>query len=410
MKFKTLRTLASVALVGGLAVSVLPAISSASTPTVKNSTFNTSFSTMKYLKSIVAKGHGSIAAILPDTKTSARYTEFDAPYLKQAFKAAGLKSSQYIVQNAQGSDATQFNMAQADIAKGAKVLLVDPLDSTTGALIEQYAKDHGVKTIDYDRLTLGGARSYYVSFDNVKVGGLIGQGEVSCLSAWNVPSPQVLYISYGSPTDNNATLFKQGYDAVLKAAGFNVDATTLTGNKQTVLESAGTWDGNQALTDFQGAFTAHPSINAVLTPNDNNASGIIAFLQSKGLKPKTIPFTGQDASLVGFQNVISGYQCGTVYKPIWLEAQAAAALAVYLRAGIKPPKGIVNGTTADTLRHLKVPSALLTATWVTADKVEATVIKDHVIKASDLCTTNAPTVQGSQQPTYAADCSTYGIK
>jgi D-xylose transport system substrate-binding protein len=410
MKFKTTRTLASVALVGGLAVSVLPAVSSASTPTVKNSTFNTSFSTMKYLKSVVAKGKGSIAAILPDTKSSARYTEFDAPYLKKAFKAAGLKSNQYIVQNAQGSDATQFNMAQADIAKGAKVLLVDPLDSTTGALIEQYAKDHGVKTIDYDRLTLGGARSYYVSFDNVKVGQLIGQGEVTCLASWNVPSPQVVYISYGSPTDNNATLFAQGYNKVLTAAGFNTGATTLTGNKQTVLESAGTWDGNQALTDFKGAYTAHPSINAVLTPNDNNASGIIAYLQSQGLKPKTIPFTGQDASLVGFQNVISGYQCGTVYKPIWLEAQAAASLAVYLRAGIKPPKGIVNGTTKDTLRHLNVPSALLTATWVTADKVEATVIKDHVIVASQLCTSTSPTVAGSPQPTYAADCTTYGIK
>jgi D-xylose transport system substrate-binding protein len=364
---------------------------------------------MKQLKSIVAKGKGSIAVILPDTKTSARYTEFDAPYLKKAFKAAGLKTGQFIVQNAQGSDATQFSDAQADIAKGAKVLLVDPLDSTTGALIEQYAKDHGVKTIDYDRLTLGGARTYYVSFDNVKVGALIGQGEVSCLSSWNVPSPTVLYISYGSPTDNNATLFAKGYNAVLTAAGFNTGATTLSGSKQTVLESAGTWDGNQALLDFQGAFTAHPSINAVLTPNDNNASGIIAYLQSKGLKPKTIPFTGQDASLVGFQNVISGYQCGTVYKPIWLEAQAAASLAIYLRAHIKPPKGLVNGSTPDTLEHHGVPSVLLTATWVTADKVEATVVKDKVIVPSQLCTATAPTVAGSSQPTYAADCTTYGI-
>jgi D-xylose transport system substrate-binding protein len=300
-------------------------------------------------------------------------------------------------------------MAQADIAKGAKVLLVDPIDSTTGAVIEGFAKAHGVKVIDYDRLTLGGARAYYVSFDNVAVGTLIGQGEMACLTSWNVTNP-VVYISYGSPTDNNATLFAKGYNAVLSAAGFNTTATTLTGAKQTVLESAGTWDATQALTDFQGAFTAHPTINAAVTPNDNNASGIIAFLQGKGLKPKTFPFTGQDASLVGFQNVISGYQCGTVYKPIWLEAQAAAALAVYLRAGIKPPAGLVNGSTPDTLTHQGVKSVLLTATWVTADKVESTVIKDKVIKVSDLCTSSAPTVQGSPQPTYAADCTTYGIK
>ena len=410
MKFKTGRTLASVALVGSFVAAVLPSVSSASTPTVKDSTFNTSYSTMKYLKTIVHKGKGSIAVILPDSKTSARYTEFDAPNLIRAFKTAGLTGKQYIVQNAQGSDATQFNMAQADIARGAKVLVVDPLDSTTGAVIEGFAKAHGVAVIDYDRLTLGGARSYYVSFDNVAVGTLIGKGEVSCLAAWNVPTPQVLYISYGSPTDNNATLFAKGYNAVMKAAGFTTTATTTTGNKQSVLESAGTWDPVQAGTDFQGAFTAHPTINAALTPNDSNASSVITYLQGKGLKPKTFPTTGQDASLVGFQHVISGYQCGTVYKPIWLEAQAAAALAIYLRAGIKPPPGLANGTVSDTLEHHNVKSVLLTATWVTPNKVEATVIKDKVIKASALCTNTAPTVAGSTQPTYATDCTTYGIK
>src|SRR5487761_1893798 len=405
MNLKTGRTLASVALVGGIAAMALPVTSSASTPTVSNSTFNTSFSSMKYLKSVVAKGKGSIAVILPDTKTSARYTEFDRPYLLKAFKAAGLTSSQYIVQNAQGNDATQFNMAQADIAKGAKVLLVDPLDSTTGALIEQYSKDHGVKTIDYDRLTLGGARTYYVSFDNVKVGALIGQGAVSCLAAWKVKSPQTMYISYGSPTDNNATLFAQGYNAVLKKAGFNTTKTTLSGTKQSVLESAGTWDPVQAGVDFQGAFTAHKSINAAVTPNDSNASSVITYLQGKGLKPYTFPTTGQDASLVGFQNVISGYQCGTVYKPIWLEAQAAASLAVYLRAGIAPPSSLVNGTSSDTLLNVKVPSVLLTATWVTPTKIQATVIKDKVIIASQLCTKTAPKVPGYKSPTYAADCT-----
>jgi D-xylose transport system substrate-binding protein len=409
MKLRTGRIVTSAAIVGSLTLAALPAVSSAGTPTVKNSTFNTSFSTMKYLKSIVAKGKGSIAVILPDTKTSQRYVQFDAPYLIKAFKAAGLTSKQYIVQNAQGSDSTQFNMAQADIAKGAKVLVVDPLSSTTGAVIEGYARAHGVKVIDYDRLTLGGARAYYVSFDNVKVGQLIGQGELACLTAWNVTNP-VLYISYGAPTDNNATLFANGYNGVLTAAGFNTTATTTTGAKQTVLESAGTWDATQALSDFQGAFTAHPTINAVLTPNDNNASGIIAYLQGKGLKPKILPFTGQDASLVGFQNVISGYQCGTVYKPIWLEAQAAAALAVYLRAGLNPPAGLVNGTTPDSVLKKNVKSVLLTATWVTAEKVQATVIKDKVIKASDLCTSNAPQVANFTAPTYAADCTTYGIK
>lgn len=411
MNLRTGKALASVALVGSFVVAMLPDVSGAgaATNTVSDSTFNTSFSTMKYLKSIVAKGKGSIAVILPDTVTSARYTEFDAPYLKAAFKAAGMNAKQYVVQNAQGSPSVQYTDAQADIAKGAKVLVLDPLDSTTGAVIEAYARARGVAVIDYDRLTLGGARSYYVSFNNVSVGTLIGTGLMSCIKAWNVKNP-VVYVMRGAPTDNNATLFAQGYNAVLNKNGF--DATK--GSANTILENTGTWTPSVALTDFQGAYTAHPSINAVVTPNDENAAPIISYLQSKGLAAKTIPFTGQDATLTGFQNIISGYQCGTVYKPIWLEAQAAAALAIYLRAHVKPPKGLVNGTSTDTSATInslkKVPSVLLTATWVTAATVQKTVIKDKVIKAKDLCTNTAPTVEGKTVPTYAADCKTYGIK
>ena len=402
MNFKTARILASVTLVGSVAAAMLPAVSSASTPTVSDSTFNTSLSTMKYLKSVVAKGSGSIAVILPDTTSSTRYTEFDAPYLKASFAAAGLKASQYIIQNAQGSTTTQLTDAQADITKGAKVLLVDALDSTTGANIEKYAKQHGVKVIDYDRLVLGGSRNYYVSFNNVAVGTLIGQGVVSCISSWKVAKP-VVYVMKGSPTDNNATLFAQGSNAVLAKQHYTL-----------VKQGTGTWDAPTALVDFKGAYTANKKINAVVTPNDENAAPIIAYLQSLGLKPKAIPFTGQDATLTGFQNIISGYQCGTVYKPIWLEAQAAAALAIYLRAGIKPPSGLVNGTTPDSmatsmaLKH--VASVLLTPSWVTASTIEKTVIKDKVIKASQLCTGVAPKVHGQTVPTFKADCKTYGIK
>ncbi len=409
MRLRKVRALACAALVGSFIVAALPQVSSASTPTVSDSTFTTSFSTMKYLKGVVAKGRGSIAVILPDTVSSTRYTEFDAPSLKSAFLAAGLKTKQFTIQNAQGSDTTQYTDAQADIAKGAKVLVLDPLDSTTGAVIEAYAKARGVKVIDYDRLTLGGARSYYVSFNNVAVGTLIGKGLLSCITAWNVKNP-IVYVMRGAPTDNNATLFAQGYDAVLNANGYN----TTAGSANTINESVGTWTPSQALTDFQGAISANQKINAVVTPNDENAAPIIAFLQSEGLPPKTFPFTGQDATLTGFQNIISGYQCGTVYKPIWLEAQAAAALAIYLRAGVKPPSGLVNGTATDssaTIASFKnVPAVLLTATWVTPANVESTVIHDKVIAASALCTSSAPTAKGQTLPTYAADCTTYGIK
>ncbi|MGC8511131.1 MAG: sugar ABC transporter substrate-binding protein, partial [Acidimicrobiales bacterium] len=349
----------------------------------------------------------AIGVILPDEVTSTRYVEFDAPDLATAFTDAGLSTSEFNIQNAQGSDATEITDAQAMIANGAKVLLVDPLDASTGASIEAAAAKAGVKVIDYDRLTLGGSRQYYVSFNNVRVGQLIGQGMLSCLAAWHVKKP-VLYVMYGATTDNNATLFGEGYNAVLKKKGFS-PGEGAPSTKNTINESTGTWTPSVALTDFQGAYSAHPNINAVVTPNDENAAPIISYLQSKGLKPKKIPFTGQDATLTGFQNILAGYQCGTVYKPIWLEAQAAATLAFYLAAGKTPPAGLVNGTTEDTVSHVAVPSVLLTPSWVTAPKIASTVIKDGVINPVALCTNQRPTVHGFRAPTYAQDCKIYKI-
>ena len=275
---------------------------------------------MKTLAPLAAEGKGLVGVLLPDTTTSARYVEFDAPYLKQAFEAAGLKSDQYKIDNAQGSASTMQQQAEADITAGATVLLVDPLDPGSGAAIESNAESKGVKVIDYDRLVTGGpADRYYVSFNNVTVGQLIGKGEESCIAAWNVAKPNILVMD-GDPTDNNAKLFAQGYNGIL-APHFSDKSYVKVG------EPAGTWDPPTAQTTFEQQFTAHPNINAVITPNDDNANAVISVLQKNKVPPKTFPTTGQDASPSGLQNILKGYQCGTVYKPIYLEAQAAAALA-----------------------------------------------------------------------------------
>ncbi len=400
MRIHSKRALVAMMLVGGLLAAACSSNSSSSTTTTSGSgsgsatvsatSFTNDFSAMSKLKGLAAAGKGNIAVILPDTVSSARYTEFDAPYLEKAFSTAGLSSSQYSVQNAQGSDSTQLTDAQSAISAGASVLVVDALDSGVGTSIESYAKSHGVPVIDYDRLVLGGSRQYYVSFNNVKVGTLIGNGLVSCVASWNVAKPQ-LAVMVGSPTDNNATLFAQGYDAVLApkfASGAYVKAAT----------PAGTWDPPTAETEFQQALTAHPGINAAVVPNDENAAPIITYLKTLGTPAKKFPITGQDATLIGIQNVISGYQCGTVYKPIYLEAQATAALALYLRAGKTAPTALVNGTTEDTTSHVAVRSVLLLPTWVTPTTVQSTVVADNFVPASQICT-----------GTYAADCTTYGI-
>ncbi|MGA2968802.1 MAG: substrate-binding domain-containing protein [Acidimicrobiales bacterium] len=374
----------------GVAVGAASSASGA-TKVISASSINSSYSAMKLLKAITAKGKGGVAVILPDEVSSNRWVDFDAPDIKRALLLAGMKASQITIENSQGSDATAISMAQAAILKGDKVIIYCALDSATGATIEKNAAKSGVKVIDYDRLVLGGSDKYYVSFNNVTVGTLLGNGLVSCIKAWNVTSPKVI-VGVGSPTDNNATLFADGYDAVL-----NPLFTAGTYTKEATL--AGTWDPPTALTEFQQAFTANPTTNALLSPNDENAAPIITYLQTQGVKPDTFPITGQDATATGLQNIIAGYQCGTVYKPVPLEAQAAVALAMYARAGLKVPKSLDNGTTLDSTTGKKVPSVLLSPYWVTASTIEKTVVADKFVPASQICTTTA----------LQADCTTFGI-
>jgi len=352
--------------------------SSAAVPSVDASAFTADFSLMKQLTGLASQGKGMIGVLLPDTTTSARYVTYDAPYLTQAFQAAGLSSDQFKIDNAQGQASTMQQQAEADITAGASVLLVDPLDVGSGAAIESNAESKGVKVIDYDRLVTGGpADRFYVSFDNVKVGQLIGQGEVDCITAWNVSNPNILIMD-GDPTDNNAKLFAQGYNGVL-------DPKFKDGSYVKVGEPAGTWDPPTAETTFEQQYTAHPNINAVVTPNDDNANAVISVLQKNQIPAKSFPTTGQDASPSGLQNILKGYQCGTVYKPIYLEAQAAAALALYLRAGLTPPSTLVNATTSDTTLSKDIASVYTTPIWVTTDNMADTVVKDGAIKVSDLC-------------------------
>jgi D-xylose transport system substrate-binding protein len=355
-----------------------PASSAAAAPEIAAGDFTADFSVMSQLKDVAAQGKGMIQVLLPDTTTSTRYVQYDAPYLAQAFEAAGLSADQFKIDNAQGSVSTMQTQADAAIAAGASVLLVDPLDPGSGAAIEQKAIDAGLKVIDYDRLVTGGPKDrYYVSFDNVKVGELIGQGMVDCIDGWGVKDPNILVMA-GDPKDNNAKLFKEGYMGVLQPK-FDDGSYVNAG------EPAGTWQPQEAATTFEQQYTANEKINAVVTPNDDNANAVIAVLKKNKIGEKTFPTTGQDASMPGLQNILTGFQCGTVYKPIYLEAQAAAALALYLRAGLEPPASLVAATTEDTEIGAQIPSVYAVPIWVTSDNMADTVVKDGAVKVDELC-------------------------
>jgi D-xylose transport system substrate-binding protein len=375
----------------GSSSSTTTTTTTSSAPSFNAAAVTNDFTALAALKSLAAAGKGKVAAILPDTTSSTRYVEFDQPDIKKALLAAGLPASDIIVQNALGSDSTFLTDAQTDITNGATVLMIDPEDPGTGVQVENYAKSHGVAVIDYDRLSSGGPPDDYVSFNNVNVGKLIGQGFQSCVTAWHVSHPNVV-VMRGDPTDNNAALFYQGYyDDVLKA-DFSSGKYTLVAN------TAGTWDPPTALTEFEQAFTAHKNINSAVIPNDENGAPIITYLKSHGVKPNTFPTTGQDATLTGLQNVLTGYQCGTVYKAVYKEAGAAAALAMYLRANKSAPASLLNGKTTDPKDHNSVPSVLLTPQWVTPTNMKDTVVKDNFVPTKQLCA-------GST----AAACKKYGI-
>jgi D-xylose transport system substrate-binding protein len=296
---------------------------------------------------------GSVAVLLPDSDSSVRWETVDRPFLQRAFQQAGIEAT---IQNAEGDAARQRQQAEQAITNGAKVILLVNLDSGSGAAIAANAKSQGASVIDYDRLTLNGDSDYYVSFDNERVGRLQGEGLVNCLEQENVENPRIAVLN-GSPTDNNATLFKRGYDSVLNPKFESGEYTEVA--DQSVPE----WDNQRALTIFEQMLQrADNDIDGVLAANDGLGNAVISALRSRRLDP--IPVTGQDATLQGVQNIVQGYQCMTVYKAIAKEADAAADLAIALARGEQPrtQDSIDNG-------QKDVPSVFLEPVPVTQENI-----------------------------------------
>ena len=316
-------------------------------------------------------------ALLPDTTSSTRYQLFDAPYLKAAFKAAHVPAT---VLNAHADAQKQKSQAQQCLAQGAKVILLDQLDPASGAAITDLAVGQGAKVIDYDRLVVGSKAKYYVSFNNVTVGKFQGRGLVGGLKANKTygKHPVIAELN-GGTTDNNAHLFKQGYDSILNPL-YNKG----TFKKATAGDQWTDWSAIKARQIFDQMLAANGNkINGVLAANDGLAGAVVASLKAHGLK--RIPLTGQDATPTGVQFILAGWQTGTVYKSVKREAAAAATLAIKIIKGqkvslpaiAKQYKGVsqkVSGT----------PSVLLTPVWVTKANYKL-LFKDGFLKRSQVC-------------------------
>jgi len=316
-----------------------------------------------------------ICVILPDSASSPRYEQGDRPALEAAITAAGFTAD---IQNAQGDTAKFGTIADQQLAAGCGAMILDDLQGA-GIQVTAKAKAQGIPVIAYDRAIAGA--DYYVSFDNVKVGGLEGQMIVDGLKAAgkDAKTAKVVYVG-GDAADGNAKMFRDGAVAVMSAAGISPAG-----------ETPGVWDGAKATTYFEQVFTKlKGKIDAVWVANDTNAAGVITVLDHNGMK---VPVSGQDASLAGLQNVLLGKQTGTVYKPFKLEADAASAIAIAILKGETPT---VNSKLADGTPFMAL----------TPISVSAATVKDVVSTGAAGVPTAAEICAGA----VAAACTKYGVQ
>ncbi|HEY5223066.1 MAG TPA: substrate-binding domain-containing protein [Microbacteriaceae bacterium] len=325
-----------------------------------------------------------IGLLLPDSVT-ARYANADRPYFTAKIKAL-CPNCTVLYANADADAAKQQQQAESMLTQGAKVLVISAQDGKAAATIVSEAKAKNVPVISYDRLIDSPDSAAYISFDNEKVGELQGTALVEKLKSDGVaPGDGGILMVNGSPTDNNATLFKAGAHKMIDPSGYKVLAEFSTPD----------WDPAQAQNWVAGQISQFGAkIKAVYAANDGTGGGAIAALQAAGVKPVP-PVTGQDAQLTGIQNILAGTQYMTVYKAIKPEAEQAAQMAIDLVNG----KKLATTVTVNTASGAAIPSVLLTPVAVTVKNIESTVVKDGFLTAAQICTA-----------AYAAACTANGIQ
>jgi len=343
-----------------------------------------------------------IWVLLPDSASSPRWESDDRPYFDKAFNDAGVE---HTIVNAEGDAATQQSQAEQAIAADAGVIVLTSIDTGSGGAIIDSAKEAGVDVIEYDRFNTGSSGgSAYVSFDNVQVGATMAEVLEPAIEALGKNPANIVELN-GGEEDNNAFLFKDGYDAVVQK---HVDDGSW---KRVADEFVPGWGANgegqgimeQILTD------ANNKVDAVFAANDNLAQQAINALEPAGVG--SIPLSGQDASAAGIQNILLGNQTMTVYKPIQAEAETAVQAALALCGGQDPSAvqpdfagslsdgtvglldlqtvGIkaADGKPADSpTGEGVVPYLALTPIGVTVDNIADTVIADNFRTIKEICT------------------------
>jgi D-xylose transport system substrate-binding protein len=314
-----------------------------------------------------SKANVQVCVLLPDTSSSVRWVQFDAPDMAAAFKKAGVTAS---ITNALNDAQKQKAQAAACLAAGAKVVVETMLDPGSAVAIEKSFTDKGGKAIDYDRLVPGGTASAYITFDGNKVGRAQATGVLAALKGKAKP---VIAELWGCQCDTNAAWFKSGNDDILNP--LFKSGKIVKGPQQFVPAWSANGEANAVFA--QMLVKTNNKIDGVIAANDNIAGAVVAQLKAKHLNP--VPLSGQDATVEGAQYIISGWQTGTVYKPVPKEAAAAAAAAIALLKGKKPAT-----TTTRPNGARKEATVALPVTWITKANINI-LYRDRFIKKSDVC-------------------------
>lgn len=318
-----------------------------------------------------------VGVLLPETATSARWDSKDKPLLEQLIPQL-LPGATVDYNNAEGSATEQQNQAQTDLTKGDCILVVAASDSQAASAIVAAAKTQQVPVIAYDRLIQSKDLAYYVSFDNVMVGALQGQYIVDHYQQYVKGSNHNLVMINGAQTDNNALLFRQGALSKLQPL---FDGGKL---KSLIDEYTPAWNNDTARTEMDQALTAHSNnVQIAYVANDGMANSVIASLKAQHLNGKVL-VTGQDATVAGIQNILTGDQAMTVYKAITKEAMATAQLVAAISNGTDA-SSLTNGATVKTADGAAIPSVLETPVAVDKTNVASTVIADGFVTKSDIC-------------------------
>ncbi len=325
-----------------------------------------------------AQEAATVAFLMPD-QASTRYEQHDWPGF-QAAMAELCPDCTLIYQNANADAALQQQQFNSAIAQGAKIVVLDPVDSSAAAALVEIAHSQDVKVIAYDRPIPDRQADFYVSFDNEGIGYAIAQSLVDHLKAEGVAAGSGVLQVNGSPTDAAAGLIRDGIDRALDASGYVTLAEFDT--PDWAPPAAQEWVAGQ-ITRFGD------QIIGVVAANDGTAGGTIAALKAAGADPLP-PVTGNDATIAALQLIIAGDQYNTISKPSEIVARAAAEAAVALLAGNTPE---ATHTLYDTPSQLFVPEV------VTVENIKQVVFDSGIQTAAEVCTAE-----------YAEACAALGIE